>query len=307
MPKPMTANELAQIDSWINGVTYEVCFWKGRLTKKWRQSLAKRLKTKNLLNLEFFPHDQIKAHLDGFNLSEYHILDVGCGLAFHTCADTCVENTAIHFHYVDPLAPFYNEIIHELKMDVPQIEFSFVEYLSAFFEIDSTPLIIIRNALDHSFDPVKGIVECVNVLMRGGILYLAHIRNEAEHNNYLGFHQYNIDAANGELIIWGRNYRVNINELLSGIAAVATKVERDIIYAKITKLEDAAHLLTKNKDCNLLCLQLMHTIQKVSSIKFVFMYQCKKIFQYFFFFFSNLAPVSLKENVKKAYRSRSNG
>ncbi|UKI46520.1 MAG: hypothetical protein L6V92_02500 [Phocaeicola vulgatus] len=60
-------------------------------------------------------------------------------------------------------------------------------------------------------------------LRKGGVLYLNHHRNEAEMEKYKGFHQYNVDEKEGELIIWNKTENINVNQLLIGFASVETK------------------------------------------------------------------------------------
>ena len=112
--------------------------------------------------------------------------------------------TALDLHYVDPLADVFNDIKKRYHRNLPDIEFGMVEYLSDFFPRHDADLIIIQNALDHSAMPIKGIQEAFSTLKTGGILYLNHHPNEAETEQYKGFHQYNIDEENGKLVIWNK-------------------------------------------------------------------------------------------------------
>lgn len=70
----------------------------------------------------------------------------------------------------------------------------------------------------------------------GGVLYLNHKPNEAEHEAYIGFHQYNVDCQDGRLIIWNKGNRIDVGEELAEFANVCTSVtDEGRIVAVITK------------------------------------------------------------------------
>ena len=119
---------------------------------------------------------------------------------------------------------------------MPEIEFGMSEYLSSFIPDKDAALITIQNALDHSSAPIKGIVEALVSLRKGGVLYLNHHPNEAEMEKYKGFHQYNVDEKAGELIIWNKTEKINVSQLLMGFASVETKrMDTGHIVAVITR------------------------------------------------------------------------
>ena len=97
-----------------------------------------------------------------------------------------------------------------------------MEHLSYFYN-KKVSLITIQNALDHSSQPEKGILEALRALKIGGILYLNHHPNEAVIEHYKGFHQYNIDIKNGEMVIWNNNQEISINNLISDYADIEVK------------------------------------------------------------------------------------
>ena len=123
--------------------------------------------------------------------------------------------------YVDPLAPFYNKILEKYKIDRPLITFGMIESLSASFDKDSIDFIHVRNALDHCANPLQGIIQCLICLKIGGVLYFI---NEAEGEGYRGFHQFNISAENGQLILWSKNVRINVSDYCKEFATVETSI-----------------------------------------------------------------------------------
>jgi hypothetical protein len=125
-----------------------------------------------------------------------------------------------------------------------------MEYLSAFYPKHDVTLIIIQNALDHSADPVKGILEALQSLQVNGILYLNHHPNEAEFENYRGFHQFNITLEeNDDLIIWNKKNRFNINELFSNYISIENKIIDNNVISILRKIADIPqNYLEKDND-----------------------------------------------------------
>lgn len=153
------------------------------------------------------------------------MFDVGCGMSY-AIGDKIKKDgklVPLDIHYVDPLAFHFNRILRKSKRNLPQIEFGMAEYLSAFIPNQDASLITIQNALDHSSAPVKGIIESLLSLHEGGVLYLNHHPNEAEMEKYKGFHQYNVDEQEGQLVIWNKQGSINITQLLDGFASVEIK------------------------------------------------------------------------------------
>lgn len=73
-----------------------------------------------------------------------------------------------------------------------------------------------------------GIVEMLICLKPEGNIFLSHRCNEAEVENYSGFHQWNFDESNGDFIIWNKTLKRNVTQILSDIADVTT----DITYSE---------------------------------------------------------------------------
>ena len=183
--------EQNDISKWLRGIAYEIAFWNNVYRWKWTfQGMMNWSHYGKAIDLELFDANAFLAPLDNAQL-----LDVGCGMSYVTGNHVKEGDTLrpIPLHYVDALAPYFNKILKKRKKDLPAIEFGMVEYLSAFYSPGSVDMVIIQNALDHSAQPVKGILESLHVLKEGGVLYLNHHPNEAETEHYKGFHQYNID------------------------------------------------------------------------------------------------------------------
>ena len=218
-------NHNTRLNKWEKGISYEVAFWNN--VYRWNHTF------KGLMGWSHYGKEILLEDFDAnsFLKEREHptVLDVGCGMSYATCNHICDAGvlTPIDIHYIDPLADYFNQILKRHHRSLPAIEFGMVEYLSSIYTDHNADLIVIQNALDHSANPIKGIAEAINVLKDDGILYLNHHPNEAEKEHYKGFHQYNITQEAGHLIIWNKNERWDINELLSEFASVKVSTHQN--------------------------------------------------------------------------------
>lgn len=290
---------------WLNGIGYEVAFWNN--VYRWPHTF------KGMMG---WSHYDSVIELEGFDANAFllqqdhpKVYDVGAGMSYAVGSYLDKNGGTIvplDIHYMDPLALHFNKILKKYKRKMPEVEFGMVEYLSAFIPNKDASLITIQNALDHSANPIKGIVETLMSLKSGGILYLNHHPNEAEMEKYKGFHQYNIDEKNGELIIWNKEESVNVSQLLSDVASVETKrMDNGHIVAIITKFDNDNHIpnhlfgfiddkVDKGELCQvLLQYQFMHAS---------FLIKMKTSISYWIFniiqFFAQMLPWSWKMKVK---------
>ena len=167
-------------------------------------------------------------------------------------------------------------------------------------------MIIIQNALDHSANPYKGIIEAIDCLTTEGILYLNHHPNEAETEHYKGFHQYNIINEDGHLIIWNRNGRHDVNKLLEGFAeTTVTTHENGHVIAVIRKTADVPQeQLAVKQDRQQLAKMLIGMSKSQRSIwqsvKFNMQYTKYNIIQFFAQALTWEMKMSLKRAIKQA-------
>ena len=251
-----THNDL-QLSRWLKGIGYEVAFWNN--VYRWKKTFS---------GMMGWSHYGKTIQLDTFDANGFLaqddnpvVLDVGSGMSY--APGNFIEKDGrlqpLDIHYVDPLAFFFNRILKRHHRDMPQIEFGMMEYLSAFYEKDSTSMVIIQNALDHSANPLKGIYEALDTLRIGGVLYLNHHPNEAVVEGYKGFHQYNIIGQDGRLIIWNKDERHDVSQLLSPFATTeVTEGEDAHVVAIVRKTAEVpAHLLCDKADKHNLCEQML--------------------------------------------------
>ena len=252
--------------NWINGIPHEIAFWEGVYSNKRRiESLFKWSKYNKEIELLNF---DVKNFLS--QKENPIIVDAGCGMSFSN--GDKLDGKQLNVCYIDPLAPFFNKIIEKKKLELPKITFGFIEYLSAFVP-NKVSLIIVQNALDHSKNPLKGILECIESLEIGGVLYLRHFRNEAETENYRGFHQYNIAVENDNMIIWNKEMKTNINSFLKDFATIKTSTYGNEVIAVITKKQELPNgLIDCKKDIADLSNQYIELIQNFNKVSYSFLY-----------------------------------
>lgn len=182
---------------WNEGLPSEETFWRRYLTTGgdlWPEDFKQRLQPRPLDHLELecvrrIPHDVIR------------ILDVGAGPL--TVLGSTHPTKTIEIVAVDPLAPRYDELLAEAAIDPPvRTQFCHGEKLLDTFSRESFDITHMRNALDHTYDPISVINNMLAVVRPGGFVILRHWVNEGERESYQGLHQWNLDAAGGRIVVW---------------------------------------------------------------------------------------------------------
>ena len=287
---------------WLLGIPYEVAFWEATYAHK-----------KVLASTLAYSHYGRELTLNGFDAATFllaqaqpeqaQVLDIGAGMSYmpgEFIVDKNGNKHPINIHYIDPLANYYNEIAAKHHVEVPQVEFGMMEHLSAFYPAHDVTLAIIQNALDHSANPVKGILEALNTLHNGGILYLNHHPNEAEYENYRGFHQFNICVEKDELLIWNREQRFNVNDIVKDFARVEAKMVEGYPIAILTKTAEVpAAMLDHEQDIRTLSTALLELTQKMNDASFMRRYHRQFRFYRYAQWFSKLFSWQTRQNLKK--------
>lgn len=209
-----------RMQGWISGIPYEIAFWKSYYGRE-----------KSFHQLMGWSQLDKECELDCFDAVAFisfigpdaRIADVGCALSY--AFGNFFNGERREVVYLDPLAGFYNRILRESSRDnLPPITFGMGETLTRHLPPESQHLIHIRNSLDHGALPMLTIWQALAVLHSDGVLYLNHKPNEAAHEGYRGFHQFNIDAQDGSLIIWNLEERIDVGKELAEVADVETHV-----------------------------------------------------------------------------------
>ncbi|MGE5221831.1 MAG: class I SAM-dependent methyltransferase [Omnitrophica WOR_2 bacterium] len=137
------------------------------------------------------------------------ILDVGAGPL--TVLGKCWDGHKLDITATDPLAAQYDSLLAKYGITPPVRTIKCDgERLVELFGESQYDLAYAKNSLDHSYDPLKVIRQMAAVTRPGGLVALEHLRNEAEHEHYLGLHQWNLDLQDGLFVIWNRNQRIDV-------------------------------------------------------------------------------------------------
>jgi SAM-dependent methyltransferase len=206
---------------WSKGVKHEVRFWTDWVSSaggRFAEDYAKRVSG----TAAFEPFLE-QLFTKGTKLD---VLDVGAGPI--TFLGTMSTRNDISITATDPLADAYQKILsaHGITPKVAT-DFATAEDLVAFFPVKRFDLVHCRNALDHSFNPVRGIDQMLRVTKPGGFVVLRHRVNEGENEKYSGFHQYNFDEQDGRLVVWNPRFRQDITMSFMNRASVQTRISQD--------------------------------------------------------------------------------
>lgn len=201
---------------WGSGIDYEVDFWRNWFVTRggqWPTDFVRRLDLQTEIEPSFI--DLITTAEPG----AAKILDVGSGPL--TVLGKLHRGVRLDITAVDPLADFYAGIASDCGVKVPcPVVKGFAEDLSSFFAQDSFDLVHCQNALDHSFEPVRAIFQMLKIAKPDGVVLLRHIPNEAENEDYSGFHQWNFDVQDGRFVVWNRSQRFNVNEMVESFSEI---------------------------------------------------------------------------------------
>ncbi len=229
---PETALSLT-IARWSEGVAHEVAFWRTWLRERggdWRWDFNTRLDPD-------FPVQGMVDKLLRDVKGPVKILDVGAGPL--SVVGKVHGERRIELRACDPLADLYNILLVESDVK-PTVttEFATAEDLSVFFEESYFDVVYCQNALDHSFEPVRAIIEMLRVLKVGGRIALHHYENEAEKENYSGFHQFNFKKQGEDFVIWNKSGEINLRHCLPVSAAISVENVGEHVQVVITKLSE---------------------------------------------------------------------
>lgn len=197
---------------WSKGINHEVEFWKGFIKTG---QFATWIENKPTPELTPYTVQFFKEKLT----PKMKVLDIGSGVV--SILNGLVPNEQLVA--CDPLADEYAKIFDYSKHDVVKpfaVSGEDVVQLKTYFDI-----IFMRNALDHSKDPLKVLSAMAKACKSGGHTVIQGFENEAEHENWQGFHQWNIklignrmriDGKNGTIDMYGGNYYTNVEKLPNG-------------------------------------------------------------------------------------------
>jgi SAM-dependent methyltransferase len=228
--------------AWSKGVKHEILFWRSWVAARggqWSWDFTTRLDPE-------YPAQGLVDTLLNDLQGDLKVLDVGAGPL--SVVGKTHKGRSIALSATDPLADFYSSILekHEIVAPVPT-QFATAEDLSLFFDDSSFDLVYCQNALDHSFDPIRAIVEMLRVLKVGGRIALNHHENEAENENYVGFHQFNFTKEENDFVIWNKTEKLNVRHLLPVSASLSVERVGENVHVVITKLSEFADVASDSR------------------------------------------------------------
>jgi len=201
---------MTKYDSWISGIKDELSFW-----NKWFKYKGKLDNNENDFSWEYEerikPVSERKFEYDYLIPNNANVLDVGSGCIplYGTKSDKLKELICS-----DALAIGYNIILQYYGITDRSIKFAMTEYLNSKFSAGQFDLVICKNTLDHQFNPLNSILNMLYVCKPNGKVKLIHNINEAENENYKGFHQWNICVKQDGIHIWNKTTDYNISDYL---------------------------------------------------------------------------------------------
>ena len=117
----------------------------------------------------------------------------------------------LHITAVDPLAAEYDRILASHRI-TPLVRTAAGEAggVGKQFGPDRFDLVYCRNAMDHGYDPMAGIRNCVEVVKPGCFVTLFHFTDEGVYEQYEGLHQWNFNVEAGRFVIWNPSTKIDV-------------------------------------------------------------------------------------------------
>ncbi|MFT4106051.1 MAG: hypothetical protein QM657_09830 [Lacrimispora sp.] len=233
------------IHLWLDGLYDEIEFWKNYMEKRGdefgKADYEKEVRANSKFQMEEdLPDDQSRL---------IKFIDVGSG-PFSKCGRV-TDKCMLEISCVDPLADVYEILKKENGINNGnRIRRGFVEMLDKQFETNTFDIVHMSNSLDHSFDPLYGILQMLNICKIGGKVILRHSENEACNENYEGLHQWNLSLHNNEnsFVIWNKTERYDVCKSLSAYADI--ELHPDVMWQDGTWKHNKV-VLTKKREIEL--------------------------------------------------------
>jgi SAM-dependent methyltransferase len=199
---------------WRRGLPGEVAFWENVIRTDgadWPEDYRHRFTAGAQID-----EPLILDRLPLISAARVSILDVGAGPA--SSLGSALDDRELELIAVDPLADEYNRLLtrHEVEPPVRVLACRGEDILARFgparFDVAYA-----RNSVDHSADPARVVRNMLMLVRPGGFVILRHWRNEGLKAEYEELHQWNIDLADRDFVIWNARHRHTLAELGAGI------------------------------------------------------------------------------------------
>lgn len=236
-------NSSESLKLWLGEIKTEIAFWDRLFYTKGKEGGDPEI-------FKFRTNPECPFQIpDDLEKQDSKILDVGSGP--YSRLGYVYNEKKVDLTLVDPLAFAYKELGRKYGFHFATApRTGMVECLSLIFSENSYDLVHMSNSLDHSFDPIEGIRQLLYVTKVGGKVILRHHDNVAEMANYQGLHQWNLTTEDGKFIVWNKEKRVVMNELLKEYATVEFAAPSEEITLG-SKWEYQKIVIRKNKEFKL--------------------------------------------------------
>jgi len=142
-------------------------------------------------------------------------------------ASVTPKATTVPIVSADGLARFYLRVLDENGFMPPYTPVQCpAEELHMCFPPGHFDVVHMRNALDHTFDPLLGVERMLHIVRPGGWVLLRHARNEGVPGKFRnGLHQWGFDVASKSnathFVIWNPELRADVTAHLLGMGLAA--------------------------------------------------------------------------------------
>jgi SAM-dependent methyltransferase len=205
---------------WESGIPLELAFWDIWLAsggEPWPEDFQYRSRADAPLQTHITDALAVDEGADLW------VLDVGAGPLTYLGKQWAGHNLTITA--IDPLADEYDTLLSKHQITpLVHTQKGFAERLVAQFGENRFDLVHARNCIDHSHDPWRAIQEMVAVAKPGGLVYMHHAVNEAQTQNFQGFHQWNLFCKAGELYVGDQRQEINVSQQLAPVADVESQL-----------------------------------------------------------------------------------
>ncbi len=214
---------------WELSVGSEIVFWDDYYKTKGE-------KWGDKYNLKFDPFLEIQPSISRYfpTKKRLRILDVGAGPM--TFLGKVFNGERVDIIATDPLAEHYDAILD--KYDIRPLVRTMKcqgEELDRLFEESSFDIVLAKNSIDHSYDPVKIILNMIKLTSHAVILI--HAENEADNESWYGLHQWNFSCKDGDFIISGKGSSQNFTKNYQHLGKITCYLnpEDQLLYTVILK------------------------------------------------------------------------
>jgi SAM-dependent methyltransferase len=208
--------------SWKDGIGFELKFWEQWIRTRgseWPDEFAARLNPDQPVPRHLF------AVMDAMAADPVQVLDVGAGPLTNLGRKHPRKQVVITA--TDALADEYNALLDQYGIEPPVRTIRVdAEGLAGHFPANSFDLVHARNSIDHCYSPLEAVRAMVTVAKPGAPIHLYHFENEAEHGDYVGFHQWNFTVVDGDFMVQSPGGTINVTRELASVAQCQAHCEK---------------------------------------------------------------------------------